>query len=450
VTLTRKMMWLEGMFLRQHHFQLQDQRTESLILAWVKALEPFYWGFSEIKLSEAGLASGKIALDSCKGAFRDGLPFSFPGDVKSIGQLELDPALTDTTIYLAAPASLGSAAIAGERPQSGGPAPARYTIDAEPVSDNLNPSGIEELVQLGTPSLRLIAEKPPRTGYESMPICRVREVTTDRRVVLDADFVPPVISADACGSLWQAVNEIADRFNVRADDLAGPYSVAGGASKDAQEAFMLLCLCNSWSARLRQICETGRIHPNALHRDFVEAAGALAAFTDSESLRPPPFPAYDHDDLTVTFEPVLSELRRALGALGRQKAVPIPLEFHSNSRVYHNRDLDRTLLSDTQFFLIASASMLEQDFRTAFPQQVSIGSTGQIKSIITGAISSVPAIAQSTFPDEIRRLTGWTPFKLDQQADAWAAVVKQGTIAIHAQSSVPDLELQLWAIRDQR
>ena len=448
MALERKVMWIEGMFLRPHHFQQQDRRSESLLTARIAALQPFFWGFSRIELDEKALAIGKVALVAVEGAFPDGLPFACPGDVGLIEPLELDPSVTDQTVYLVAPALGPGARIGVERDLDGPPIDARYAIETRQVHDALDDSTVPEELKLGETNLRLhIGTRPPQ-GFESLPLVRVREVTADRRVVLEEGFVPPILSADVAPELYRALAEIAGLFDVRADYLAGRQSAARGTSSTARDQFLLLQLCNGWGARLKQIRDTRKIHPAELHRDLVEAAAELATFTRPETMRPPPMPAYDHDNLTVTFAPVIEELRRSLGFLGEQKAVAIDLSFHRKQHVYYNRAIDGTLFDGARFILVARAAMLEDEFRRDLPRRCSIASTLEIMEIIGAAERSIPLRPLSSFPPDINHQAGWTCFELDQNAEAWAGVASHRSIAIHPQEAFDNLEMALWAIRN--
>ncbi|MFK7945908.1 MAG: type VI secretion system baseplate subunit TssK [Paracoccaceae bacterium] len=458
--LERKVMWIEGMFLRPHHFQQQDRRTESLISSRVAALQPFYWGFSRIALDPAQLATGTISLLECEGAFPDGVPFSVPGDAASVEPLELDVGTSDIMIWLSVPAVASGSRLGAERPANGAPSEARYVIESSEEADLLDPTAPPELMKMGNQGLRLVAGPRPAQGFVVMPLARVREVTTDRNVVLDDTFIPPILTAEANVGLSRQVGEIARLFSARSEALAGRFSAAGGASVSAQDQFMRLQVCNRWGARLRQMCdmrggelegERGacpRIHPAPLHRDLVEAAADLACFTQEETRRPPDFPAYDHDRLTETFAPVLIELKRSLGFLGEQKAVPIELKFHRKQHIYYAQSVDGRLFKDTRFVLVAKSGMLEEDFRTQLPRRTSIGSVDEIIEIIGAAERSVPLRALSAFPADIRPLAGYTAFELDQNAEAWAAISAQQSIAIHPQDVFEGLDMSLWAIRN--
>ena len=190
-------------------------------------------------------------------------------------------------------------------------------------------------------------------------------------------------------------------------------------------------------------------HGAELHRDLIEAAADLAAFTRVETRRPPDdLPHYDHDHLTEVMHPVLAEIRRSLGFLGEQKAVPIKLEVHPKTKIRYNRSIDQRLFKDTDFILVAKSRMLQEDFRRNLPSRVSVGSVDEIMEIIGAAERSVPLVPLSTNPPDLNPLSGYTYFRLDQNAEAWAGIARHQSIAIHAQDVFEDLDMMLWAIRN--
>ncbi|SEA47141.1 type VI secretion system baseplate subunit TssK [Rubrimonas cliftonensis] len=448
MTLSRKVMWIEGMFLRPHHFQQQDRRAESVLAARLAALQPWHWGFTKLALDERALAAGEIGLAACEGAFRDGTPFAAPGDAAPVKPLSLEADVKGAMVWLSAPAATRGAALAARSDPSGRPVAARYVLTPEEVPDTLREDGATEVIELGAPNLRLTVGPRPAEGFESLPVARVIDVSPDRRVRLDPDYIPPVLTAAASPALSGALTEIAARFDVRADGLSGRFGSAGGSSAAAQEQFMLLQVCNAKAALLGQMRDAGGVHPEPLHRALVEAAAQLSTFTDREKRRPPIFPVYDHDDLTATFAPLFAELQRSLGFLDDPEATPIELAFHKGQQIHYNRAIPPGLLTGARMVLVARAAMPDSAFRDAFPANASVASTAEILQIIGAATKGVALRPMPSFPPEIRPLAGWVCFELDQNAAAWEGVKASRSIAIHAQQSFSELQMQLWAIKD--
>ncbi len=446
--LGRKVMWIEGMFLRPHHFQIQDQRNESLIASRIRSMAPFFWGFSELALDEAALSSGRIALASMVGTFADGMPFAFPGDVDSVAPVDVSASVANQLVWLCAPELALGAPLAAEPREEGGRVPTRYRIKVSGHRNTLEQDAAEEPVKTGAPNLALTLGAKPPDGFVGMAVCRVLEVTPEKRVLLDADFIPTVTSADVSKLLLSRVRELTTLFSARGEAIAGRYGVAGGRSVSAQEQFMLLQLCNRWTARLRQIVDAEKIHPLDLHRELSAAAGELATYSDEATRLPPVFPAYDHDDLTATFAPVLAALQHALGFIGDQKAAPIELSFNAKHGIHYNRVLDGGVFEKARLVLVVSAAMPEEELRKTFPRRVSVGSTNDIMEIIRAAERSVPLKPLAHFPMELRPISGAVCFELERNGESWEAMAKSRSIAIHPQSAFDELGMTLWSIRD--
>ena len=72
-----------------------------------------------------------------------------------------------------------------------------------------------------------------------------------------------------------------------------------------------------------------KLHPETFYQIALQLAGEMATFTDKVKRRPPTLPAYDHDDLQRTFEPLMRELRRSLSleAVSYTHLFTFPLTF---------------------------------------------------------------------------------------------------------------------------
>lgn len=446
MTLERRVMWKEGMFLRPHHFQQQDRRFETALTAGLAALQPFHWGFSRLVIDQSRLEAGQIALSEAAGALRDGVPFALGADSTDAPPLTPPRDARDLMIHLAAPAvSEGAPIGANDAPDR--PNPARFAIRPQALRNLLREGAATEDVELGALNLSLVAGDPP-AGHDALPVARVEKVAQGR-VKLDPAFIPPILSVSASPTLTSALSELAARFDARAAQLAGQGGVAGALSPGANRALMLLRVCNAKAALFAHLERIGaRLHPEALYRMLIEAAAELLTFTGKSDRRPPPPPPYDHDDLERCLTPIIRSLFDGLGELDDPEAQEIPLEFHADRRIHYCQSIDPSLLSRARVYLVAFSSMPQEEFRTTLPRNISIASTGQIIDVIQSATQGAAMSPTATFPQELRQQSGALCFLIDQNNASWADIRAQRSIAIHAQEGFPDLRLQLWAVRD--
>ena len=443
----RRVMWVEGTFLRQHHFQQQERWVEAQLRDRIAALAPFFWGMRAGRPDESTLRSGRFAMARFQGLLPDGTPVSFPDVEPAPPAVEVDRDVANQTVYMVAPAVHAGQPMGAVRRAGGGPVSTRYVVEETHTGDALNDAAPDVELHVGTLNLRYEIGERNREGFVAMPVARIAEVGTDRVVKLDPDFIPPVLAASASPVLEGYLKEFAAGLDARAAALSGVYSQVGGSGASAIQEFMLLQLVNEKSALFNQMRDVGQHHPEELHRLFVATAAALAAHTEETTRRPPAFPRYDHDDLTATMRPVVDELRRSLAHAGQQKAVRIPLRV-SRHQIHFGHVPYPEILEKGRLIIVAKSAMDGEDFRQSFPRQVTVGSVNDIREIIAAADRSVRVRPFAHPPQELPRMAGWLYLEVDRSSPSFAGIEKSRSIAIHHSARFPELDVQLWGIRD--
>ena len=109
---------------------------------------------------------------------------------------------------------------------------------------------------------------------------------------------------------------------------------------------------------------------------------------------------------------------------------------------------DADVLATGRLVIIAKAALDEDDFRTRFPRQITIGSMDEIRDFIAAADRSVRIRALSMKPQELPPLAGYTYFEIDRNSAAWKGIESGRSIAIHCAENLPDLKLHLWGIKE--
>lgn len=187
------------------------------------------------------------------------------------------------------------------------------------------------------------------------------------------------------------------------------------------------------------------MHPEELYRLSASAAGELATFT-TPSKRPPAIPAYQHDRLRESFEPLMTALRASLSAVLEQRAVPIPLE-RKKFGISVATVADRSLYGSAVFILAARADVPAEDLRRRFPAQIKIGPVERIRDLVNLQLPGVVVHAVPVAPRQIPFHAGFVYFELDQSSELWAQLATAGGVAIHVAGDFPGLDMEFWAIR---
>ncbi len=436
---TNRVVWQEGMFLRTQHFQQQDRWTEQLVRGRVQALRPHPWGLVDYSLDRDLLATGRFALSSAAGVFEDGTPFMVPGEADHPTALDVPESARNVLVYLALPIRQAGGVEVADAATEG-----RYAARPFEAYDTHSASPTPAELQVGRLRMRYLMETEERAGYLCIPLARVTEVTADRRIVLDERWIPPALVCSAVSPLSGLISELAGMLNQRGEALAARMNAPGQAGVAQVADFLLLQTINGYQNLLAHWADAANVHPESLYATLVQLAGELATFV--ETRRPSTYPAYRHDDLQRSFAPVVADLRRALSAVLETSAIAIPLrEARHGVRV--GPITDRSILRAANFVLTVQCDMPAETLRRGFPAQVKIGAVEQIRELVNAALPGIAVRPLPVAPRQLPFYAGATYFELDRASPHWTHMQNSGGFAIHVAGDIPNLRLELWAIR---
>ena len=115
-----KVHWTEGLFLRPHHLQQGDRYLENAIESRTRHVTPYPWGFSMLEIDRDLAQQSKFALRRGAGVMPDGGLFDFPGEVPPPAPIAMPEAAAGQLVWLTMPARADntrevSAGTGGER-----------------------------------------------------------------------------------------------------------------------------------------------------------------------------------------------------------------------------------------------------------------------------------------------------------------------------------------------
>ncbi|WP_400564948.1 type VI secretion system baseplate subunit TssK [Pseudomonas aeruginosa] len=438
-----RVVWSEGMFLRPQHFQQHDRYLETLVDGRCRSLLAGGWGFSELKLDDALLTQGKLAIVSARGVLPDGTPFNIPADDPAPAPLNVEESLRDGIVYLGLPLKrVGTRDTVEEGVALGG---ARYVSQVQEVRDDNAAFESRAPVALGSQAFRLLTERDGLGEYAAVGVARVREKRADQALSLDEDYLPPVLDIAAAPPLASFAKELLGLLHQRGEALAGRVvaSSAGGASEIAD--FLLLQLVNRAEALTGHLSRVRPLHPQELYRELVALAGEFCTFTASQR-RPEEYPVYNHDDLAASFAPVMLALRQALATVIDAKAIAIPIVEKAYG-VHVAMLSDRSLIDNASFVLVVRADVPGESLRGHFPQQAKVGSVEHIRDLVNLQLPGIGLLPMPVAPRQIPYHAGSTYFELDRGSAHWKQLTHSGGFAFHIAGQFPGLNLAFWAIR---
>jgi len=299
---------------------------------------------------------------------------------------------------------------------------------------------------IGQLQTRLMLEPQERAGYICIGVARVLESRSDKNIILDEEYIPPLINCILNTRVKNYIKEICGLLGSRAEALAGRVSESGRGGTAEISDFLLLQVVNRLEPLFEHLQHLPTLHPTDLYRIAIQVAGELSTFT-KPSKRPVSLPEYKHDDLKLTFSYVMEEIRDCLSMVLEQNAVPLPLtppKFGTRAA----KIPDPNLLRDAFFVLAINSQIPSEQLRSSFPGQVKIGPVEQIQQLVRSALPGINVNSLPVAPRQIPYHAGFSYFELNKQSELWKQMYTSGGFAIHIAGDFPGLEIEFWAIKN--
>ncbi len=315
--------WHEGMLLSPHHFQQAALRADLLLNFHLRQLAPFNWGVLSLQIDPARLAMGTFRVLSLEAILPDGLPVFYPGGETEALELDLLPMAAQlrdepAKVYLAVPA---------RRPDlvSGtGEAPRFRSVEGAPVIDENTGDNAISVPRL-RPNLMLFAGTRPPAKYSAMPIA---EVSFENDVLqLSHRFLAPQLGVTPASPLGGLCLKLAQRLRHKATLIADRVQAGIGSGRDgamagSSEAVRALA---GGLPPLEAALNSGVAHPFTIYLLLASIAGAVAPL--GQGMVPPIFERYDHDDVALSYRPMLAFIERMLETISEShEAIGFALE----------------------------------------------------------------------------------------------------------------------------
>ncbi|USU14968.1 type VI secretion system baseplate subunit TssK [Paraburkholderia fungorum] len=438
-----KVIWSEGMFLQPQHLQQHDRYLHALVESRAAGLRPYGWGFTALRLDDAQLALGKLAILECAGVLPDGTPFALSADDAPPPGIDIPDDARNALVVLALPVRRPGIPEATAAPSTD--SFARYgTLEYEVNDSNSDGTGAA-LLQIGKLRLRLAFESEVVNAHACLGVARVIERRADNRVVLDSDYAPPCLDFRVAPRLAAFADEFTGLLRQRGEALASRLSAPGTGGAAEIQDFLLLQLVNRAEPLIAHLATMTGLHPEELFRVAVALAGELATFSQANK-RTAQYPVYRHDRLAETFMPVIADLRQSLSMVMDSAVVPIPLDARKFG-VHVAVVPDTELYKSAMFVLAVNAQMPAETVRNSFAQQAKIGPVEKIRDLVNLQLPGIALRALPVAPRQLPFHAGFTYFELDRSNELWKLLPTSAGFAMHVAGEFPGLQLTFWAIR---
>ncbi|MET3133007.1 type VI secretion system protein ImpJ [Oxalobacteraceae bacterium GrIS 1.11] len=446
MSITSKVLWGEGLFLRPQHFQQQDQYHEYRLHESVKALHPYLWGVSNMQLDRTALNNNTLRILELSLIFQDGEIYDAPGGEDLPEALDLSTlpqSQQSVTFYAALPSfkHFGGNFAATGQPNNA----ARYVQTNLETPDLYTQAALAELTYLKK-TVRLVSEFEPRDSYVNFPLLRLRRLSTGG-FETDPAFVPPSLSIRSAPILFLQLRRLIDALQAKVNALYGHHrepskNVVEFRSGD-MSSFWLLHTASSAYASLSHYFHHPTLHPERLFEQLLGVAGALLTFSKNFTLSD--LPAYQHGDPGPSFLKLHQIIRELLDTVISSKYFAIALTEIKPS--YHLGKLDSGKIDDkTVFYLAVSADMPALELVDVVPLRFKLGAPDDVEKFVLSAMPGVRLSHSPQVPAAVPVRPDTYYFSLESKGQMYERMMQAQSISIYVPSGMRDLKLELVAV----
>ncbi len=430
------------MLLQPQHLQQSERHGDHLRHVLLRTTTPYGWGFSEVEIDQAALTLGKLALVRAVGVFPDGTVFDMPAVDPLPDAVTIPADMRDEAVVLALPLRRAGGREADVETYED---LVRHKVVEVDVPDSNTAGERTALLQLGHLNTRLMRASESSDAWATLNVGRVVERRADNQVQLERSYIPPLLDVAAHALLKSYVDELLGLLRQRGDALAGRMTQTGSGGVSEIADFLMLQTVNRNEPVLAHMTRTSLLHPEHFYEVALALSGDLAIFR--EARRGTRFGPYIHDDLSVSFTPLMDDLRRSLSMVLEQSAIRIELHDRKHGvRVAVISDVE--LQRNATFVLAVTSAMPGDALRSRFPTQVKIGPVERIRDLVNLQLPGVTLQPLPVAPRQIPFHSGANYFELEtRNSDLWRQLEKSGGVAMHIAGEFPGLELAFWAIR---
>jgi type VI secretion system protein ImpJ len=448
--MSHKLVWTEGLFVTQHHFQRLDRYHERLLADRMRLAHAYDWGVTDLVVDERALAAGQLRISRITAVMPGGAVLSGGDDhgdpiPPRPFDSEFTPQMASLDVHLAIAQEIDGVPAVALEPSIA--ETARYTRVQQTVPD-VNSGASPHTIDVARPNVRLLFGDERRDGYDTIRIAQLVRAASGA-VVLKETYVPPVLRIAASPWLVRGFRGVLTAMTARQRALSESrrQRSAGSVEFDAGDIskLFLLSTLNAAIPTFAHLVDSPAIHPEQAYLALAELIGQLC--TLSADGDPTTIPKFVYTDLGGTFEPMFARAQALIGSAIQSRCVEIPLSRRPDG-VYVGQASGAEIMR-SEFFLSVSTSLPDQQVRERLPRLMKIASSNQIGAIMHSAVTGAPVELEYRPPSALPIQPGTHWFRLGRAPEFWADIVATGTFALYHPFDPQTMNLALYAVESQ-
>jgi type VI secretion system protein ImpJ len=436
MSMTKKVVWAEGMFLGQQHFQLWENWQESQTWRRFRALSPNLWGLVDMEIDQEALDQGRFQLTRFEAILPCGRLVRMDGELpgRDLEGLSGD----ELTMHLALPRDTGVTGLAGYPKQNRLTAwRARY----DDVPDIHDGERVRE-VAVAEPNVHILEANELQDDFVSIPVARLlpQGMGAWSRC---KDFVPPLCRIDASAALSRMLRRIIDLGRAKARVLSERWKAAGDLSQAGTgqlAPYLCLDVLMPALARLEHSLTSGSEHPEAIYTELLSLDARLQLLVpQAPDLATP---QYEHHQSASAFKALEERITSMLGDIVPSQVDGMRLKSESR-RIRVTRQLNAAMADRAGLYLAIRDKNLTATNIGDFIRKAKVCAREDLESIVSSAVPGLRLKVMESAPKGTAAASGTRYLEIVREGDMWQRVTEHGSLAVFlpADHSAAEVEL---------
>ena len=440
-----KVVWAEGVFLGQQHFQAWDRYQADRLHFIQKQFQPFYWGLNTLQWSDVALREGRLELQRLECILPDGRAIDYRREQDAPVFLDLSSVGRDEfTVMLAVPSNALVEGIAGYSASGrvGG-----WIAGYHDLPDDSDSSRQRE-VMMAKPNLLLRSDTDAMDQMSCLRLVRIqKQYDGEFKVVKETLPASLVVNAvhplrdmyQACADMLANLVRDFSKTRLRIGDVSSYSSTELGDFLFQKELVVLL---PEYKAGLQH----GRVHPYQFYLQLCRLHQICATFLDPESIDR--ITDYNHDRLEDSLLPLLTQIRSMLQLKKERPEDAVEFKAISPGR-FESTQIPRHALENFTFYLAVDAKQDSVDWVPRFTQLCKLASPEQLETVVASGLPGVVMRHIQRLPQKIRVKSGYEYFQVSTDSELWDKVLQSQRFGVFCLGEFADATIELIMLDDK-
>jgi type VI secretion system protein ImpJ len=450
MTKNSRVIWSEGLFLQPQHFQQQERYFEHEIHVRTSHLNGHFHGFNTLELDPDLLLSGKISVLKATGYFPDGTHFSIPDKDPAPPCLALANFPGASRVMLSLPSPHWHARqmdwqeCADDKEK---PSRLKFVAESVEMSNHCDPELEPQSVDVARLASFLSVDTQHQEGHVQLQVCELLASKNGEVRINDA-FIEPCLCSLQNANIRRVLEAVLGLLESKISQLRQRRVRKGSHNSSEIGDFLLLQACVQHRLIFAHLLGSRQVHPEAAYLRLLACLGAVTLYGDDTAADFSP--SYNHDNLRLCFGAALTAIRNALAGLHDQHAIQIPLTAKPGG-IHIGQITDRTLVGNAHFYLSVHALAPEELIQRQLPSTVKIGPVEKLRDLVNLNLPGVRLKPIQQSPTALPYYADHLCFQLETRAEPlWKMLEQTGHLAIHYAGDLPELRIELWAVRREQ